>query len=113
MRLACWLQRPAATIFLSAIFAFRKVRNGEDAIANTRDACTTQTERMSPTAAFRLLVANWMKICRATSPNYLAAAERDQKCARRAVWPSYNRPRTSRDAHRDYRCNAAPSLRAF
>src|ERR1700704_6595125 len=50
MRLACWLRGPAATIFLKAQYAarcvaVRKVRDGEDAIANTRDACATQRSR--------------------------------------------------------------------
>src|ERR1700682_6036337 len=53
------------------------------------------------------------EICRATLLNFLEAAERDQRCALLAVWPLYNQRRTFPDAHRDCRCNAAPSLRVF
>ena len=40
-----------------------------------------------PTAAFRLSMADWVKTCRATLPNFRATGGRDQRCALPAVWP--------------------------
>ena len=51
-RLACWFRHPAETIFPSALAAVeekrlqRKVRDREDALASTGDACTPQTRNL-------------------------------------------------------------------
>src|SRR4029453_6190979 len=102
----------ATPFFVGEAVCFPRESCSRPALSGRRFAKTRRQSAVA-TAAFRLSVANWMKISQAISPNFPVAAGPDQKCAPRAVWPLYSLRRTFPGGHRDCRCNAAPSLRAF